>query len=252
MTDHIQIIDRVFTLIEQLCQHDQPLGPTALAQMTGMSKATVYRLLNALKARGYVESSPQGAYYLGPRLVALVSSHLNSLELIAEARPYLSQLTRELNLTAHLGILDKDQVIYVEKLDALPAGQLDEQIGFRVPAYCSSLGKCLLAALSGDALEETMRQIQWRRYTANTIATPSALLQHLRQVRRQGWGMDDCEYEPDHRCIAAPVYDYRGEVIAAISASGSLVRLPDSFQPQVVRVVKAAAAALSRRLGYLE
>ena len=199
-----------------------------------------------------MERTPEGAYHLGPRLISLVGCYLNSLELIAEARPYLSQLTRELNLTAHLGVLDQTQVVYVEKLDSLPTGQLDDQIGFRVPAHCSSLGKCLLAALSGGELGEIMEHIRWERYTSRTLCAPAELQRCLRQVRSQGWAMDDREYNPDHRCIAAPIYDYRGEVIAAISASGSLVRLPDDFCPQVVRAVQQAAATLSRRLGYVE
>ncbi|MEG1662005.1 MAG: IclR family transcriptional regulator C-terminal domain-containing protein, partial [Clostridiales bacterium] len=117
--------------------------------------------------------------------------------------------------------------------DALPSKRLDSQIGYRVPAYCSSLGKCLLAALSADELAEIFTTADLIKYTVNTISTLAELKQHLRLVRSQGWAMDDQEFELGHRCIAAPVYDYRGEVIAAISVSGSLERLTDAVSPKI-------------------
>ena len=140
----------------------------------------------------------------------------------------------------------------VVKPAAIPTGPLSSQIGFRVPAFCSSLGKCLLAGLSGDELSEALEHCRFTQYTKKTITSQQEFYRHLHQIRKQGWAMDDCEYNEDHRCIGAPIYDYRGDVIAAISASGTLVRLPDDFIPTVVTSVKQAAAKLSHRLGYCE
>ncbi len=252
MSENVQLVERILDILEELCSTNHPVGPTELAQKLNLNKSTVYRLLNALVLRNYATKNQNGTYSLGCRLAELMSSHISSLELIAEARPYLSQLTTDLNLTAHLGILDKDKVIYVEKLDAIPTGPLSPQIGVRVPAFCSSLGKCLLAGLSGDELSEALEQCQFTQYTRNTITNRQEFRRQLRQVRKQGWAMDNCEYNVDHRCIGAPIYDYRGDMIAAISASGTLVRLPDEFIPAVVDAVKKAAGKLSQRLGYCE
>ena len=250
MSESMQLVDRVLSILEELCVSKDPLGPTRLSEKLGLSKSTVYRLLNALTSRGYAEKTDDGTYRLGCRLLELMGTHINSLELIAEARPYLSSITADLNLTAHLGILDRDEVIYIEKLDAVPTGYLSQQIGFRVPAFCSSLGKCLLAGLSGQELTEALERCRFSAYTKNTIPNRQELSRHLRQVRMQGWAMDNCEYAEDRRCVAAPIYDYRGDVIAAISASGTIVRLPDDRIPKVVITVKQAAECISQRLGY--
>ena len=247
----IQIINRVLDIIEVLAHSEKPLGPTGIAEEAGLNKSTVHRLLATLRLRGYVEKNDDGTYYLGAKFIELVGCYIDSLELIAEARPYLSELSNELNLTAHLGVLDKTEVIYVEKLDTLPTKRIDSQIGYRVPASCSSLGKCLLAGLSSDELADIFEGYSFTRYMENTITSLSALRQHLRQVRSQGWAMDDCEYQEEHRCVAAPIYDYRGSVIAAISASGFTSRLNDASVPLISAAVKRTAAKISRRLGYV-
>lgn len=249
-SDGIQIINRVLDIIEVLAQSDKPIGPTNIAEETGLNKSTVHRLLATLHMRGYVEKNDDGTYYLGAKFIELVGCYVDNLELIAEARPYLGELSNDLNLTVHLGVLDKTEVIYVEKLDSLPTKRLDSQIGYRVPAICSSLGKCLLAGLSSEELTELFTGYSFTKYTANTITSLPELRQRLREVRFQGWAMDNCEYQMDHRCIAAPIYDYRGAMVAAISASGNTSRLPEERIQEVSGQVKRCAAKVSRRLGY--
>jgi DNA-binding IclR family transcriptional regulator len=141
-------------------------------------------------------------------------------------------------------------VVYVEKIYILPNLRIYAQIGMRVPAFCSSLGKCLLAPLSGDKLERLYGQYGLEQYTPHSITNLQDLKQHLRQVRQQGWAMDNEEYILGHRCIAAPVYDYRGEVIAAVSASGSTSLITTERIEKVVRRVKKAADEISRKLMY--
>lgn len=159
---------------------------------------------------------------------------------------------RELHLTAHMGILDGCDVIYLEKLDLYPNTRFYTQVGFSSPAYCSSMGKCLLSCLSGDELEEALYGCDFKRYTPNTITDIREFKKYLHVVRRQGWAMDNEEYQAGHRCVGAPVYDYRGTPVAAISASGSVSQLSDENLDSVVWEVKQAAASLSRRMGYTE
>ena len=180
----------------------------------------------------------------------IVSNHINSLELQTEARPFLNALRAELGLVVNLGILDRHEVVYIEKIDISRNLRLYAQIGMRVPAHCSSLGKVLLSSLPGDDLDYLLQSIRLEVYTKNTIDSPDALKAHLRQVRQQGWGMDNEEYIVGQRCVAAPIYDYRGEVIAAISASGPTTLLTDERLREVVPRVKDTAAQISRRLCY--
>lgn len=239
-------------ILEQLSQSSKPIGPTEISKSTGISKSTVCRLLSTLQARKYVERrGTDGKYSIGPKLITIVSCHIGSLELQTEARPYLSLLASDLNLTTHLGILDGNEVIYVEKLDHIPTKQLYSQIGYRVPAYCSSLGKCLLSKYSGEDLKRIMGQSTFKIYTKHTIPNLEALKEQLRKIRDEGWAMDNEEYEVGHLCVGAPIYDYRGEIIAAVSASGTSTVITSESLPVVIDEVKQTSKQISKCMGYL-
>lgn len=248
----VRVIDRVFDIIEQVAASSTPMSLSDIAKSTDMSKSTVHRLLTAMCARHYIEKNPDSTYSIGYKLMETVSLHINSLELLTEAKPFLTSLMRDLHLTAHMGILDGCDVIYLEKMDVYPNTRLYTQVGFRSPAYCSSMGKCLLSCLSGEELDHTLHACDFKRYTPNTITDMQEFKRYLRVVRRQGWAMDNEEYQQGHRCIGAPVYDYRGTPVAAISASGSTSQLTDNTLESVIREVKQAAAKLSQKMGYTE
>lgn len=251
MEENVRVVDRVFDIIEQLAASNSPMSLSEIAKGTNMSKSTVHRLLSSMCARRYVEKDSDNAYSIGYKLMETVSLHINSLELLTEAKPFLSTLMRDLHLTAHMGILDGCDVVYLEKLDIYPNTRLYTQVGFRSPAYCSSMGKCLLSCLSGDELEEALYGCDFKRYTPNTITDLRELKRYLRVVRRQGWAMDNEEYQLGHRCVGAPVYDYRGTPVAAISASGSIAQLSDKNLESVIQEVKQAAESLSKKMGYI-
>jgi len=146
--------------------------------------------------------------------------------------------------------VDGNEVIYIEKLDHFPTKQLYSQIGYRVPAYCSSLGKCLLARYSGEDLKNIMGSGAFQQFTANTIPDLEKLKEQLRHIREQGWAMDNQEYQIGHMCVGAPIYDYRGEIIASVSASGTSSVITPDYLPVVVKAVKKAAFEISQCLGY--
>ena len=150
-----------------------------------------------------------------------------------------------LDLTTHLGILDGPYVVYVERIAIFPRTRLYTQVGYRSPAYCSSMGKCLLAALSGDHLKEILDQCTFEPFTANTCRSKKEFRQLLRQVRQQGWAMDNEEYTPGHRCIGAPVFDYHGDAVAAISASRAAPKAPPK-SPATGRATGTFSAVASR------
>jgi len=138
----------------------------------------------------------------------------------------------------------------VEKMDIQPDLRRYAQIGLRVPAQCSSLGKCLLACLSGEEMSFALEHCRFEHYTPSTITDREHLREHLREVRHQGWALDDEEYLVGHRCVGAPIYDYRGETIAAVSASGPKTLLTDERIDEVVEQVKKAASSISKQLCY--
>ena len=251
MSEQVQVIGRVFDILEYLSLTQGQHGPTEIAAAVGLSKSTVHRLLSSMYQRGYIDrNDSEGTYSIGIKLVEMVSNHINSLELQTEARPILNTLQAKLGLIVHLGILDRHEVVYVEKMDIQPDLRRYAQIGLRVPAQCSSLGKCLLSCLSGEELKYALAQCRFEQYTNKTITNIEDLQKHLREVRAQGWAIDDEEYLDAHRCVAAPIYDYRGETIAAISASGPTSLLTDERIEEVVAQVKKAASNISRQLCY--
>lgn len=253
MTEQVQVIDRVFDILEYLSLAQEQKGPTEIAEAVGLSKSTVHRLLSSMHARGYLDKNEkEGTYSIGVKLVEVVSSHINSLELQTEARSTLNELHDSLGLIVHLGILDRHEVVYVEKMDIAPNLRRYAQIGLRVPAQCSSLGKCLLSSMSGKEQEFALANCRFEAYTKNTITDIESLKEHLRQVRQQGWAMDNEEYMDGHRCIGAPIYDYRGEIIAAVSASGPVSLLTDERIPEVTLKVQEAASTISRKLCYFD
>lgn len=153
--DSVQSINRALDIIEALAVEPEGLGVTEVARKTGLHKSTAYRLISTLSDRGYLEKTENGEYKIGLKLIGAVSCYINSLELQTETRPYLAQITADLGLTAYLGVLDGDQIVYVEKMDVISSVKLYSQIGLHVPAFCSSLGKCILAKYSKDELEKS-------------------------------------------------------------------------------------------------
>ena len=247
---NVQSVDRVLDIVESLSTRQGGLSLTELAKSIDLPKSTTHRLLSTLLRRGYVAKRDDGGYQIGLKLIESVSYYINSLELQTEARQFLARLTVDLGLTAHLGVLEGDQVIYIERIDVLSGVKLYSQIGLRMHAYCSSLGKSLLAGLSGEELTQVMARCAFERFTPNTITSLAALRKELKKVRALGYALDNLEYSLNNRCVGAPIYDYRGEPVAAISASGAPAVLPEERIPEVAKAVVSKAMAISRNLGY--
>lgn len=246
----VQSLERALDIIEVLVTRPEGAGVSRIAEITDINKSTVHRLLATLLERGYVAQLPGGDYKVGLKLIEAASCYLNGLELQTEARPYISKITHELGLTAHLGILEGDKVVYIEKMDVVSNIQMYNQIGVRVPAYCSSLGKCLLSRYSGEELDEIMDESKLRKMTEHTITTMEDFHEEMKTVRSRGWAIDNEESEYDHRCIGAPIYDYRGDIIASISASGSNTAVPEDRIEEIADYLKKIALEISEDLGY--
>ena len=150
-----------------------------------------------------------------------------------------------------MGVLEGDKVIYIEKMDVFTNIRLYTQIGLRVPSYSSSLGKCLLSNYSSAEVCKIMADCSFEQFTVHTITSVDALVKDLSSVRIRGWAIDDEESELGHRCVGAPIYDYRGDIIAAISASGpSTVFTKERIEPVAAYLCKQALE-ISKSMGYL-
>ena len=218
-----------------------------------LHKSTVHRLLNALLMRGYIEKDSQGGTYrIGLKFIEISSHRLNHLELKTEASPTLRGLCEELGQTVHLAILDKTEVVYIEKLEPRTSLRMYSQIGRRIPVYCSALGKSLVSDLPPEALRQLAESLEYRAFTERTLGTASDFIHAVEATRLRGWGIDDGEYEVGIRCFGAPIHDYTGKIIAALSTSGVRASSTPERDQQLVGAVMNAARIISRRMGFVE
>jgi IclR family KDG regulon transcriptional repressor len=253
MTDQkVQTIDRTLDLLEQLATVKEGLGVTEIGTRIGLHKSTVHRLLSALASRGYVEKDPKtGTYKLGLKFIEISGLFLKQLELKTEALPYMRRLAEREGQPVHLAILDGPEVIYIEKVESVNSIRMYSQIGKRVPVFCSAIGKVLLSGLTPEHRAEILAELRFEQFTAQTLPDRSALSAAVDVVTRQGWALDNEEHEVGIRCIAAPLYDYTGKMIAAVSVSGSKQVISPERDSEIAVAVLETAGAISRRLGYV-
>lgn len=248
----IQVLNRAFDIVEELAHSRKPLSLNEITNRTGLSKTTVHRILQTLLERAYVEKTLDGYYAIGPKLFHTLSYHINSLELQAEAKPHLATLQKALELTVYLGVLDGSFVTIIEREASDRSDEVFTHVGHRDPAHCSSMGKCLLSCLSLDELEEVLYDSKFEAFTPRTITHKKEFIEHLHQVRKQGWAIDNEESRLDHRCIAAPIFNYRGDAVAVVGISGTNAELPDECIESFAQQVVLAGQRISNSLGYVE
>ena len=250
--NNVQSIDRALDVIEVLSGESDGLGVTEIANRIGLHKSTAHMIITTMVNRGYLNKTESGTYKIGLKLIEAVSCYINSLELQTEARPYIAKITGELGLTCHLGVLDGNEVVYIEKMDVFSNVRMYSQIGLHVHAYSCSLGKCLLSNYSADDVRKLMSECSFIRFTDKTISSVEELIADLDIDRGRGWAIDDEESEVGHRCVGAPIYDYRGDIIAAISASGPTTVFTQDRIESVAAYLKEQAMEISKSLGYVE
>jgi DNA-binding IclR family transcriptional regulator len=227
---------------------------TSLAELAvklKLHKSTVHRLLMVLERHGLLEKLPDtGRYRLGLKLFELGSRAIAATGLREHARPFLQRVQYETEETVHFCVLEGTEVLYVEKVEPQRSVRMASAVGRRAPAYCTAVGKAMLAELSHAEAEDVIRRSGLRPLTRHTLTTPAEIHAELRVTRTRGYALDDEENEEGVRCVAAAVHDAAGHPIAALSVSGPSFRITKEKVPIVARSVMAAAADMSAQLGY--
>ena len=217
----------------------------------GFSKPTTHRILRTLAARGFLRSdSERGLYTLGPANLRLGMTFLEQLDIRTEALPVLRELGERTGETVHLGVLDGNDVVYIEKIESTHAVRMFSRIGHTMPAYSTGIGKAILAHLRPDELGQALPEKLVAR-TPATITVLETLVRHLADIRGRGYSTDDVENEDGIRCVGAAVFDHSGRACAGISIAGPESRVtPDRF-PELGELVREAAVSVSQRMGYI-
>jgi IclR family transcriptional regulator, pca regulon regulatory protein len=231
------------------------LGIADIADELGMSRSTTHRYVITLVALGYLEQGASRKYRLGLRVTDLGMSALNSTGLREHAHPYLEELGQRSTYTTSLGVLDGTDVLYVDRVRSYRRGQsgidLNVHTGSRLPSYCTSMGKLLLANLPEAEQRELIASMKLTKHGPNTITGKKALREELDEIRTAGFAVNDQELAPGLYAIAAPVRNEARDVVAAVNLSAhssmiSLEELVDALGPHLV----STADRISARLGY--
>jgi DNA-binding IclR family transcriptional regulator len=246
--NRVQSLDRSLDLLEAFTTERLELGLSELARVTGLNKATTYRLASTLVARGFL-ANHERQYRLGFKILNLGHILLESLDLRKAAHPTLTTLVKGTGETAHLCVLEQGEVVYIDKVDTSQPVRLHSWIGRRAPAHCTAVGKVLLASLPRSSVEEIIREHGLRRFTVATNTDPAELAKHLARIRRQGFAVDNEEIVPGIRCIAAPIFDHAGQVVAAIGIAGPVQRISPGKVRALATSVCDAADTVSQSLG---
>jgi len=247
-TPRIQSVDRAFRLLGELAA--APMGSRLddLATRTGLSVATTHRVLATLVANGAAIRTGGDGYRVGMRVHELAATVSPEALLVAAAAPELRRLSSACSLIVQVGVLSPDlMVTYVAKHQPSRGPKLATRIGSQLEAYCSGLGKVLLAALPAEPLQAYLAEAPFVALTPNTVTDPARLADDLVTIAAQGFAIDDCEIYDRLRCVAVPV-GRPGRTIAAISCSGDVDLVPLERVPALAAQLQEAAAAITRKL----
>ncbi len=246
----IRAVERALEVLSAFTATEPEMSLGQLAEKTGLHKATLVRMLRCLQSQGFVRQLPGGAYQLGIKVFQLGSVYyVTHLSVERVARPLMEQLVDRWRLTANLAVLDEGQIVYIGIVEPQRALRLQFSVGSRFSVHCTALGKALVADFTDEQIDEIIRRHGLPRQTEKTMVDPAQFKAHLRLVRERGFAIDEQEAIPNVRCVAAPIRDFRGRTVAAMSLSGSILDLTREVVPEIAADVQEACATISRTLG---
>jgi IclR family KDG regulon transcriptional repressor len=247
----IHVIDRAAQILDCFGFDHQELSVSEIGAKTGLHRSTAHRILMALEYNDLIKQNPStGKYHLGIKLFKLGHQAVSQLNLREICRPFLSRLMNDTKETIHLAVLDDDQVLYLDKVEGPHALRMPSRVGRYIPTYCTSLGKAMLSCLDDQEVKSILRRQTLKPHTENTVKNINQLLADLRSVRKRGYAVDNEEIEIGLRCVGAPLRDYTGGMVGAISVAAPSARLSEKNTPVTGRMVIAIAGEISEQLGF--
>lgn len=242
-----QTVQRAIVIIEALAE--QPRTLSEVAQLLGVHRSTALRLLQTLESSGFARQRTDGRYAVGTHLISIAQQTLDSLDLRELSTPHLRALHAKCGHTIHLAQLIDDQVIYVDKVDGTEGVRMYSRIGRPASLHASGVGKAILSQMPREHREQLLQNTELSHYTAATFSTQEGLRDELERINQRGWAADDGEFEDFINCVAAPVSNSTGDIIAAISIAAVKVIAPPSQLRRLVPDLQEQAKNLSRELG---
>jgi len=245
-------IERALSILQCLGHSKRGFSISEIGRRLSIPKSSAHLILTTLERRGFLQKNTQtGRYHFGLQLVSLSRSAIENLDLREEAKPLLRSLMEETGLTVHMAVLERDEAVIIEKVEAHGLVRLASWIGRRLDVNCTGVGKALIAYLPHEELEYLIMTKDFARHNAKTVVSKGALRRELAVVRQSGYALDNEEDELGLCCLGAPVFDENGRVVAAISVAGTTSQIGTDRVPKLARQVMRAAQGISKRLGYV-
>ncbi|WP_022872970.1 IclR family transcriptional regulator [Nesterenkonia alba] len=243
---------RALAILDLLAQRGAPMRFPEIVRELGYPQSSLHALIKTLHAAQWVEfDESTREYTLGIRAWEAGNAYQRALSLAERAQPFMNSARDELNETIQLAVLDGGRHnVYLAKAEGDQRLVLESHVGGRLPAHATGVGKVLLAALEDTEVRRRIGDAELEQYTETTIKDIDELLEHLRGVRQRGYATDHEEYTVGVRCVAVPVKDHRGTVVAAMSVSVPVVRFTEEFEQQSLKVIQRAAEGFSAALGH--
>lgn len=252
--ESVKSVVKVLDILEHLGASQSSVSVSDLARAIGLNVSTVFRLLQTLMARGYVEQERGNrAYLLGPRIFQMGSAYLRGSDLASIARPHLEALRDRVGETAYLVIFNQGEIVQLCKADGKQAVSAAIRPMVREPAYCTATGKVLLSALKPQELESYLQSVEFQSFTPQTMTGKAALRREIGKVRKQGYALDLEEFVPNLCCVAVPVGDHQdGPPIAAISIAMPKMRFRKTSVAGWCAQMREKATLITQQLGIVE
>ncbi len=238
-------LERGLRALELLARSKAGLTLAELTRQLQIPKSTAHCVLLTLERSGYLHRNERNRYLFGLKLFSVANMALSGLELREKAAPFLKSLMARTRLTAHLAVLEQNEAVLIDKVEPIGVLKLATWLGKRMDVHCTGLGKALVAYLPEHELEALIHEHGLPRHNDNTISSLRRLKEDLARVRKVGYALDDEEDEIGARCIGVPVFGPEGEVVAAVSVSGTVIQIVPEDLGAVADRVKECAASIS-------
>ena len=251
---HIHSLDRGLKILELLAQNREPLTLSRIASAMGLTLPTVYRFLYTLESLGYVEKDPDmKSYCVSPKVLALGYGAFQTSDLWRTAHPYLLRASRDYSETFNLAILDGTDILYIDRVKTQKILTINLEIGSKLPAYCTSMGRVLLAFLPKNEAAAILDKTLKEAVTPRTLQTTQELENALESVRKDGYAVNDGELALELISVAAPVRNRDGKVVAALNMAVNAAQYQEENIPvKLGPIVKEIALTISQALGFHE
>jgi len=246
----VQAIDRAIMVLDCFTERKPQLRLSEITEMLDINKSTLHGIISTLKYHGLIDQDDlTQEYRLGLKHIEYGQRVLDSMNISRIAKPIIERVCDELEETVHIGTLDDEEVVYIEKKESQQSMRIFTTIGARNPAHTTGVGKAMMAYLDEEELSNILPEVLVK-LTPKTITDRNQLKFELSQIRLRGFAYDNEENNLGLSCVAAPIFDYTGKAVYGISVSGPTMRMNSDKITRASRIVKEAADEISRKLGY--